>query len=130
MSARRHENRAATPYPRTARVNELLREVIAEQIERASDADDRLRMATVTGVQISHDLRHATVYLSSLSEETAHALSSRRAQFQSVISKQVRMKRTPTLAFVADPAIGHGRRVEEILRDLHERPHRDPDEHA
>ena len=51
-------------YPRMARVNEVVREVIADELERLSDP--RLGLVTVTGVDVSADLRHATVYYSAL----------------------------------------------------------------
>ena len=50
MSALRSERRSQAPCPRTARVNELLREVLADALERAADADERLRLVTVTSV--------------------------------------------------------------------------------
>ena len=50
-------------YPRTARVNEVLREVVAEELERIDD--ERLGITTVTAVEVDPDLRHAVVWLSS-----------------------------------------------------------------
>ena len=105
-------------YPRTARVNELLREVVAEELERLVDEDPRLELVTVTAVTAEPDLRHATVFLSSLSDETAEALGEHRVALQTAIGRQVRLKRTPQLAFEADPAVASGQRVEEILRGL------------
>lgn len=116
--ARRPDPRANPRYPRTARVNQVLREVLADAIERLADTDDRLRLLTVTGVDTAPDLRQATVYLSSVTDEQAEALAEERAGLQRVIAGQVRLKRTPHLVFVADPAVASGRRVEEILRHL------------
>jgi ribosome-binding factor A len=121
MSRRRHDPRVAAPYPRTARVNQVLREVVADELERLSDVDERLGLATITAVEISADLRHATVFLSSLpgeAPEVLEALESRRVHLQQVIGRQVRLKRTPHLAFLPDPAIASGRRVETILRHI------------
>jgi ribosome-binding factor A len=110
-------------FPRTARVNELLREVLAEELERLADVDERLRMATLTGVDTSADLRHATVYLSSIAVDLGEALEEQRVHLQRVIAREVRMKRTPHLRFMADPGVALGQRVEEILRKVHaERP--------
>ena len=119
MTGRRRERRAAAPYPRTARVNEVLREVVADATERLADLDDRLRLVTVTAVDTSPDLSHATVYLSSLSDAAAEALEGQRVELQRAIGRQVRLKRTPHLRFAADPSVAHGQRVEEILRHLH-----------
>lgn len=116
MSGRRRDRLAHAPYPRTARVNEVLREVLAEELERHADNDERVGMLTVTGVETVADLTRAVVYLSSLDESTSEALEAHRAELQHAIAIQVRMKRTPHLEFAADPAVEQGQRVEEILR--------------
>ena len=110
-------------YPRTARVNEVLREVIADSLERIDD--ERLALVTVTGVTADPDLRHATVWFSALErrgvgdEDVDDALAQHRVALQAAVGRQVRMKRTPELAFKRDPAIASSKRVEEIIRDLH-----------
>ncbi len=117
--ARRHDNRGAAPYARALRVNQVLRQVVAEELERLADADERLRMVTVTSVDSTADLRQATVYLSSLSADAAAALADRRVQVQRAVARQTQLKRTPQLSFVQDPAVVAGDRVEDVLRRLH-----------
>jgi ribosome-binding factor A len=92
--------------------------VVADELERLADADERILMVTVTSVDTASDLRTATVYLASLNDDAAEALEERRPQLQRSIGTQVSMKRTPRLAFKADPAIATGNRVEEVLRGL------------
>ena len=46
-------------YPRTARVNEVVLETLAEELERLSDR--RLGFVTLTGVEVSPDRRQGTV---------------------------------------------------------------------
>jgi ribosome-binding factor A len=122
MPGRRREKRAPASFPRTARVNGVLREVVAEALERMADTDDRLRLLTVTSVDITPDLSRATVYLSSLPPAAIEALAEQRTELQRTIGRQVRMKRTPLLVFESDPAVAHGLRVEEILRNLRAGP--------
>jgi ribosome-binding factor A len=105
-------------YPRVARVNEVLREVVADSLERLSDAEDALELLTVTGVETAPDLRTAVVYLSSMSDEAAVVLEERRVQLQHEVATQVRMKRTPKLSFRVDPAVVHGSMVDDTLRRL------------
>lgn len=131
-------------YPRTARVNEVVLEVLADEVERLSDP--RLGFVTLTGVEVSPDLREATVYYSALGsravragempegasdgpesaeareerEQTAVALRSAAPHLRTVLGRQVRLKYLPRLTFREDPAIRSGRRVEEILRRIHE----------
>jgi ribosome-binding factor A len=108
-------------YPRMARVNEVLREVLADAIEAESAGDERLELLTVTAVHCGSDLRHATVYFASLSGPAGDALGQARPRLQAAIAREVRLKRTPQLSFAADPAVAYGERVEEVLRYLRAR---------
>jgi ribosome-binding factor A len=100
------------------RVNQVLRQVLAEELERLVDADE-LPMLTITSVEVAADMRTAVVYLASLDDPTAVGLEEQRGHLQRVVGKQMTMKRTPRLTFRADPAIAAGSRVEELLRGLH-----------
>ena len=117
-------------YPRAARVNEILREVLAESLERLADTDERLGLLTVTGVDCDPDLRHALVYLASLDDAETTALAESRVRLQAAISHQVRLKRTPQLRFATDPAVTAGNRIDAILRDLPTPPDGPPAESA
>jgi ribosome-binding factor A len=103
-----------------ARVNKLVQEVVADQLERLRQDDERLGMVSVTYVQVDPDLRRAVVLLSSLPEEVEVALHEHRVRLQAAISRQVRLKRVPQLSFMADRGVESGARVEEILRGLPE----------
>ena len=108
--------RAARSYPRTARVNTLLQQIVADELERLADVDERLRLLTCTGVLCDPDLRHAKVLLASLPDGAAAALDEHRRQLQARIAAQARLRRTPALEFLADPALEAAARVEAALR--------------
>ena len=115
---------AGNRYPRTARVNELVREVLADELERMEDP--RLGLTTITGVEVSADLRHANVFYSVLGSDeqhasTAAALESAKKHLRQTLGREARLKYLPDLHFKEDPAIAAGQRVEEILRDIHAR---------
>ena len=107
---------------RMLRVNSILREVLAEEIERMSDA--RLEMVSVVSVETAPNLRTAMVYIDVLGHESeADALAALRGaarRLQSTIGSQVRMKYTPTLEFQIDPGITGGERIDQLLRELHD----------
>ncbi|HEY5246498.1 MAG TPA: 30S ribosome-binding factor RbfA [Acidimicrobiales bacterium] len=126
--AHRRAAGGAAPYARSLRVNEVLRQIVAEELERLADADERLRLVTVTSIDTSPDLRTATVYVGSLDDDVADALEERRPHLQRTVGRQVRMKRTPKLRFAADPAVSAGERVEEVLRRISRGPIGAPDE--
>lgn len=119
--ARRREShtQGGRSFPRTARVGALLREVVAEELEKVADEDERLGFLTVTAVEPDPDFRHATVLLASVSDETAEVLEEHRYRLQAAIGRQVRLKHTPQLSFEADPAIAAGSRVEAVLHEIH-----------
>lgn len=117
----------AKQYPRTARVNELVLECLADELERLSDP--RLGFVTVTGVEVSPDLRVADVYYSVFDRTdaptgTASALASAGPHLRSVLGRQVRLKYLPELRFHEDPSVASGERIEAIIRELHSGPGR------
>jgi len=111
--------RSPRRYPRTLRVNEVVRETIADELERLSDP--RLELVTITGVDVSPDLRNATVWYSKLGThdpETERGLRAAASHLRAELGRQVRLKYVPRLSFREDPAIETGQRVEEIIRGL------------
>lgn len=117
---------------RMRKVNELLREVLAEEVHELKDP--RIGFVTVTGVDTSPDLRRATVFYSVMGtpdeqDATADALEHAAPHLQSSMAKQVRLKYTPVLEFRVDPAIQQGLRMSKILADIaDEREHVDSDD--
>jgi len=114
--------RSPRRYPRTLRVNQVVRETIAEELEILSDP--RLELVTITGVDVSPDLRNATVWYAALGThdpETGRALTAAAPHLRAVLGRQVRIKYVPRLSFREDPAIETGQRIEEIIRGLHDR---------
>jgi ribosome-binding factor A len=107
-------------FPRAARINEVLRQVLAEEIERLVDTDERLTLLTITAVETDRDLRRAVLLFSRLGPTEIEALDEARVRLQATVARQVRLKWTPLLSWEQDPAIVDGQRVEDILRNLRE----------
>jgi ribosome-binding factor A len=105
------------------RVSRVVQEVLGDELELIDDP--RLELVTVTGVRVASGMGHAVVWFSSLSrgdpQGVAMALGEHRVRLQGAIGRQLRLKRTPELSFVPDPAIATGSRVEELLRGLDRR---------
>jgi ribosome-binding factor A len=117
---RRSRQSNGRSVPRTARLNELLREVIAEELERIDD--DRLLRVTVTSVDVDADLNRAIVYYDALAGESAddvvlEAFGAQRVRLQAAIGRQVRARKTPVLQFRPDDVIRSAERIERILRE-------------
>ncbi len=116
--------------PRMRKVNELLREVIAEEVSGLKDP--RIGFVTITGVDTAPDLRNARVYFSVLGDDeerksTGEGLQHAAPRIQAAMGRQVRLKYLPKLHFVIDEAIERGMRMEELLRGLHREDEHQPD---
>jgi ribosome-binding factor A len=109
------------PSDRLRRVNEALKEVLSESIGELKDP--RIGFVTVTGVEASPDLRHATVYVSVLGTErtreaTLAGLQSSHGVLQSKVNRELHLKRTPQLAFEYDPTVERGVRLSRLIDEL------------
>jgi ribosome-binding factor A len=117
-------------YPRTARLNESLREVIAEELTRIDD--ERLSLVTITAIDVDSEMNRAIVFFDSLTgedgdPEVLEALAAHRVRIQSSVGRQVRAKKTPILSFKPDEAIRAAERIERILHDAATLPQRPAD---
>jgi ribosome-binding factor A len=101
------------------RVDEAMREVLSDSI--ASELKDpRIGFVTVTAVDTSPDLRHATVWVSVLGDAAARRLSleglaSAHGPLQRAVASQLRLKHTPQLEFLYDDTAERAARVERLL---------------
>lgn len=100
-----------------------MREEIADIIMRKVK-DPRIGFVTVTGVDITSDLKIARVYISCLNEGekelTLEILNSARSFIRSEVGKRVRMKVLPSLEFRVDESIGYGDRIDKLLKEIKE----------
>jgi ribosome-binding factor A len=106
---------------RMRRVNESVRQVLSEAIGQLKDP--RIGFVTITGVETSADLRHARVYVSVLGAErkrtqTIDRLQAAHSLLQAQLARELRMKRTPQLAFEYDPSVERGVRMTKLIDEL------------
>lgn len=111
---------AAPSYPRSARLGETLREVLADELVRIDD--ERLGFVTVTRIEVDPEMNRAVVFYDSLlgeegDAEILEAFAEHRIRLQGAIARQVRAKKTPILTFRPDEVIRSAERIERILKD-------------
>lgn len=112
---------------RLARVNELLKREIAEDLFRLRPRDFEIGALTVTRVDVSPNLRHAAVYVSVFGYEDRRAqiisyLNNNHAAIQQMVCKRVKLKYTPKLVFKCDTSLEQGDHVLTLLNELEENP--------
>jgi ribosome-binding factor A len=106
---------------RMRRVDEAMRQVLSEAIPTLKDP--RIGFVTVTAVRTTTDLKQATVWLSVLGDErsrdaTLAALSGAAGVLQAELNRQLRLRRTPQLAFAYDPSVERGVRMTRLIDEL------------
>ena len=108
---------------RTDRVAALIQTVIGELLQKKLK-DPRLGFVTITGVDITPDLKLARVFYTVLGKEnqkdhTQQALENAAGFFQREIAEELKLRFTPKLSFHFDVAFEEGMKIERILGELH-----------
>ena len=106
---------------RMRRVNEAIREVLAEAV--SSLKDSRVGFLTITGVAASPDLSHATIFVSVLGsvrrrEKTLEGLEAAHGYLQARLNDELHLKRTPRLTFEYDPTVERGIRMSRLIDEV------------
>ncbi|MDA8106318.1 MAG: 30S ribosome-binding factor RbfA [Nitrospiraceae bacterium] len=111
------------PYKRSERVGDLIREEVADIIMYRLK-DPRIGFVTVTGVDLSADLKLAKVYVSILKEEerdlTLDILNSSKNFIRSLLTKRLKMKFIPAIEFRIDTSIEYGFKIDKLLKEIKE----------
>jgi ribosome-binding factor A len=109
-------------HRRNERVAEEIRGVLADAIREVRDP--AVGFVTLTGVDLSPDLRQARVFVSRLGtasdrDDAVSALNHAAAFLRHAVATRARLRYTPVLRFISDPTIERGSRVEAIIQELH-----------
>lgn len=100
-------------------MNQLIREELSRLIRRQVK-DPRVGVVTVTDVEVTPDLEHATVYVRTVDpdrpvEEIVAGLESASGFLRHELGKELRLRRIPELSFEADRSLERARRIETLL---------------
>ena len=87
--------------------------------------DRRIGFVTVTGVDLSPDLRHAKVFISAMGSErekreTLDALNHASGWIRHELGQRIRMKFLPEIVFRTDTSLDYGERIDRLLEDIRE----------
>ena len=115
----------ASDNRRADRVAEAIREEVATFL--ANDAKDPriTRLVTVTGAEVTRDLRHAKVFVSVMGtdaerKETFEGLASVATHLRSRVGRALRLRLAPEITFKPDESIARAARIEDLLARIKE----------
>lgn len=110
---------------RAAKLAQRIKVVVAEALGRRVK-DPRVEAVTITDARVTNDLQHATVYYTVLGDEAAHsdaarALEKAKGVLRQEVGRNITVRLTPTLEFVADQIPVVASNLEELLRTAKQR---------
>ena len=105
-------------YSRSTRVADQIRRELATLVAR-DVADPRVGEVTVSGVDLSPDMRHAKVMVTpgreSDGDASVAALNRAAGFLRSRLGRRIRMRRLPSLVFEHDRTLEHALRIEALI---------------
>jgi ribosome-binding factor A len=107
----------AKGYARTDRVAEQIQRELADLL-RLEVKDPRVRMVTLTGVEVTRDYGHAKVFYTTLegaSDKTQQGLEHASGFLRSQLAHIMKLRITPQLHFVYDESVERGTHLSRLI---------------
>jgi ribosome-binding factor A len=112
------------PDPRRAdRVAEAIREEVATFLADGAKDPRIVGLVTVTGVDVTQDLRHAKIFVSVMGSDverrsTLEGLQSAAAHLRARLGRSLRLRFAPELSFQSDASVARAARIETLLEQI------------
>ena len=109
---------------RDARINDATAKALAVIIRDVKDPRVSDHFVSITGAEVSHDLKYAKIFWSALGsdaetdKEIAKGLKSSAAYMRGRLAKELDLRQTPELTFVADKSISNGAHISSLLHEI------------
>lgn len=120
------------PYKRANRVGDLIREIICEMLLKDL-SDPRLETVTITEVEVTDDLRLATIFFSargrhSKEEASLRGLQSAAGYIKKRLGRELRIRYIPDLTFKVDHSFDYGSKIDRLIQTVKKEKDGDPQE--
>ena len=108
---------------RAERIAESIRAEVATFLRDGAKDPRLVGFVTVTGVEMTRDLRRAVVYVSVMGTETERAstlegLNSLAAHLRPLIGRALRLRLAPDLVFKLDESVQRAARIDTLLNQV------------
>ncbi|MBN9419310.1 ribosome-binding factor A [bacterium SCN 62-11] len=110
---------------RIHRVNDLIQEVANEVMRQVKDPAVEGALITITSVNVSPDMSSARLYVTVMGKpvaEVVEGLNRASGFFRREITRQVSLKRVPSLQFLYDDTLDHAMKVQKLLHEASLQP--------
>jgi ribosome-binding factor A len=108
---------------RADRVAEAIREEIATFLTESAKDPRIVGFVTVTGVDVTADLRHAKVFVSVMGSDaeklaTFEGLASTASHLRARVGRALRLRAAPEIQFREDESVARAARIESLLAEI------------
>ncbi len=113
-----------SPSHRTERVGSVIKRCVAVILD-TEISDPRIHGVSVVDVQVSRDLKHATVwvYIENNDEQVLEALRGSAGYVKKLLSEQISdMRVIPQLRFDMDKSQSYYEHIDKLIKGLHNEP--------
>jgi ribosome-binding factor A len=112
-------------HSRPERVAQMVQQQLATLFARGELKDPRLGLVTITGCEVTPDLRQARVFWTvhgdaQVRKDTKVGLAASRGYLRRELGQTMGLRVVPDLSFTYDEAIDRGDRIEQLLREAKE----------
>ena len=109
-------------FDRMDRVSELVHREVSTIIDREL-RDTRIGMVTVTGVEVSRNLRNAKIFVTILGvkaeiKSSIGALNDASAYIRKCLGERIVLKYLPELKFYFDSTLAEGMRIDKLFDEI------------
>ena len=106
-------------YSRTRRVAEQIQREMAQMVQQEIK-DPRIGLVTISGVKLSRDMSHATIYFTVLDDEhtiedTQKVLEKATGFLRHELGQRMKLRITPALQFRYDESIAYGNQLTDLI---------------
>jgi ribosome-binding factor A len=110
------------PFARSDRISGLIQKVLSEILKR-DIGDPRLKMATITEVEVSRDLKLARIYFTTPSdknkkEAAIKGFRSARGFIKRILAQEIDLKYMPDIKFIYDNSLEYGAHIDELIKSI------------
>jgi ribosome-binding factor A len=110
---------------RARKLADRIKEIVARRLDKGL-RDPRLGFVTITDVRVTGDLQHASIFYTVYGTDkeradSAAALKAATGMLRTEVGKNIQVRLTPSLEFIADAIPENAAHIEDLLRTAQER---------
>ena len=106
---------------RKGRINDEMQKTLADILRSVKDPRVSGAFVSITGVEVTADLKYAKVYYSALQgdkKEVREGLKSSAGFIRGQVAKRMNLRMTPEFTFVEDTSIAYGAHIAALLNGI------------